>query len=196
MTGSAVPHNDRERFHAETREQWEAWLADNHAASTGVWLVTWKTGSGRPRLGYEEIVEEALRVGWIDAKARGLDEERAMLWMSPRKPGSGWSRPNKERIARLEKAGLMLPAGKAVLDAAKASGAWTLLDDVENLVVPDDLAAAFDARPGAREHWDGFPRSVKRNSLQWLVYAKRAETRAKRIAQIADRTAAGERPVT
>jgi len=87
----------------------------------------------------------------------------------------------------------MTPAGLAVIEAAKADGWWTLLDGVENLVVPDDLAAALDAHPPAREHWDAFPRSVRRALLEWIVQAKRAETRAKRIAETAEKAQVNER---
>ena len=111
--------------------------------------MTWRAGSGGPRISYEESVEQALCFGWVDSKGRSLDAERTMLWFAPRKRGSGWARTNKERIERLAAAGLMAPAGHAVIDAAKADGSWTLLDDVENLVVPDDLAAAFAAHPPA-----------------------------------------------
>jgi uncharacterized protein YdeI (YjbR/CyaY-like superfamily) len=187
----SVPEVDR--VHAETREQWRKWLADNHERPTGVWLVSWRQHTGRPRIAYEESVEEALCFGWVDSKGRRLDDDRTMLWFAPRKPSSGWARSNKERVARLEAAGLMQPAGRSAVAAAKASGAWTRLDDVEDLVVPEDLAAAFAARPGARELWDGFPRSVRRAILEWIAQARRAETRAKRIAETAERAARGER---
>jgi uncharacterized protein YdeI (YjbR/CyaY-like superfamily) len=108
-----------------------------------------------------------------------------MLWFSPRKVGSGWARPNKERVERLTAAGLMTAAGQRVIDAAKADGSWSRLDDVDNLVVPDDLADALDSRPPAREHWDAFPRSVRRSILEWIVQAKRDTTRAARIEETA-----------
>lgn len=155
--------------------------------------MSWKKHTGRPALTYEESVEEALCVGWVDSKGNKLDDDRTMLWFAPRKPTSGWSRPNKERIARLSAQGLMLPAGEAVVAAAQANGAWSLLDDVENLVVPDDLAAELDRYPGARATWDAFPRSVRRGVLEWIVQAKRAPTRAKRIAETAEKASRGER---
>jgi len=113
--------------------------------------------------------------------------------MSPRKTKSGWARTNKERVARLEAEGLMTPAGRRVIEAAKANGSWSLLDDVENLVVPEDLATAFDAHPGSREHFDAFPRSARRNILEWIVMARRPQTRANRIAETAELAAKGER---
>ena len=184
---------DRERVHPETVEQWRAWLAENSGVSDGVWLVSWKSGTGRPRMTYDEAVTEALAWGWVDSRAGTLDADRSMLWYAPRKPGSGWSRPNKERVARLVADGRMQPAGQAVIDAAKASGRWSVLDDVEDGVVPDDLAAALAARDGARAHWDAFPRSVRRGVLEWIVQAKRPETRERRVTETAERAARGER---
>ena len=175
------------------RAAWRSWLIANHAISRGVHLVTWRRATGRPTLDYGDAVEEAMCVGWVDSKAGKLDDDRATLWMSPRRARSGWSRPNKERVERLMAAGRMLPAGLAVIDAAKASGTWSLLDDVEALVVPDDLAAAFDGEPGARANWDAFPRSVRRALLEWIVQARRPDTRERRVRETAEKAARGER---
>jgi uncharacterized protein YdeI (YjbR/CyaY-like superfamily) len=158
-----------------------------------VWFVSWKTATGKPVVPYERAVEEALCVGWIDATSKTLDDERRMLWFTRRKPGSGWARTNKERVARLEAEGRMTPAGRALIDAAKADGSWTLLDDVENLVVPDDLAAAFDRYPGSRAQFDGFPPSARRAILSWIVQAKRETTRAARLEESARLAAEGKR---
>jgi len=158
-----------------------------------VWLVTWKKDSGGPYLPYDDIVEEALAFGWVDSLPRKLDDRRSMLLVTPRKPASNWSRVNKERVERLTAAGLMAPAGQAVVDAAKASGTWTALDDVENLVEPDDLRAALDADPQARRQWDAFPRSARRGILEWLLNARTAPTRAKRLEEIARLASRGER---
>jgi uncharacterized protein YdeI (YjbR/CyaY-like superfamily) len=97
-------------------------------------------------------------------------------------------------VERLIAEGQMLPAGLAAIDEAKRNGTWTLLDDVERLIVPDDLAAALAANPPAREHWDAFSRSPRRAMLQWIAEAKRPETRAKRIAEAAEHAARNERP--
>ncbi|MHC1558108.1 YdeI/OmpD-associated family protein [Actinomycetospora sp. C-140] len=181
-----------EQVHPEDVDAWRAWLAEHHDRGTGVWLVTWKPRTGRATVGYEESVEQALCFGWIDSTTRSLDDERTAMWFSPRRRGSGWARSNKQRIERLEGAGLMAPPGRALIDAAKADGSWTLLDDVEDLVVPPDLAAAFAGHPGSREHWDAFSRSKRRAMLVWLVEAKKATTRAARIEKIAARAATGE----
>jgi uncharacterized protein YdeI (YjbR/CyaY-like superfamily) len=185
------PLADRPRFHADDVGRWRAWLAEHHATSDGVWCVRWKPATGRPTFTYEEMVLEALAVGWIDGQAWAPDPDTTMQWFTPRRPGSGWSGPNKERVARLEAAGLMQPAGAAVVAAAHTDGSWTLLDDVEALVVPDDLTAALDALPGARAHWDGFSRSARMAVLRWLVDARRDATRAARVAEAARRAAEG-----
>ena len=185
--------SDYPRVHVETAAEFGEWLAANHATMTGVWLVTWRTATGKPAPSYDDLVVEALRFGWIDSTAGTLDDERTMLRFTPRRPGSGWSRSNKERIARLETRGGLEAAGRAVLDAARADGSWSLLDSVEALEVPDDLAAALDRTPGAREQWEGFPPSAKKQILHWIVQAKRPATRNKRVTEAAQKAARGER---
>lgn len=187
----AIPR-ESDRFHAETLPEWRAWLAVNHLSSNGIWLVMWKAGTGRPRIGYEAAVEEALAFGWVDSKGAALDDERTMLWFTRRKASSPWSLTNKERIARLEASGRIADAGRGAVRAAKANGMWTILDDAQNLIVPDDLAAALAELPGAREHWDGFSASARRSVLEWIVLAKRPQTRQKRIAETARQAAVGE----
>jgi uncharacterized protein YdeI (YjbR/CyaY-like superfamily) len=155
-----------------------------------VWLVSPRRASDRP-VGYEDAVLEALRFGWVDSTQKPVDEQRSMLWFSPRRTESVWTRINKGRVARLEAEGRMEPAGRAQVEAARANGRWTIMDDVEDLVVPDDLAEALAARPGAREHFDGFSPSVRKQVLAWIVLAKRPETRATRIATTASMAADG-----
>jgi uncharacterized protein YdeI (YjbR/CyaY-like superfamily) len=175
------------------RAGWRAWLDANHANIDGVYLISWRPSSGKTSVPYEEAVEEALCVGWIDSVGRVIDEERSIQWFAPRRPRSAWARSNKERVERLIAAGLMLPAGLAAIDEAKRNGMWTLLDDVENLVVPDDLAAAMDDAPSARPNWETFSPSARRAMLEWVVQARRPETRADRISRIAAAAALNER---
>jgi uncharacterized protein YdeI (YjbR/CyaY-like superfamily) len=186
--------DDAERFEPARLEEWTAWLATHHADTPGVWLVTHTQSSGRAEFDYEHAVREALCWGWVDSTQRSLEGQRTMIWYAARRPGSVWTRNNKQRVALLEEAGRMQPPGAAAVEAARASGMWTLMDDVEDLVVPDDLAAALDALPGARAHWDAFPPSARKQALAWIVVAKRAETRAGRVADVAGKSARGERP--
>ena len=184
---------DVERVHLATRGEWRAWLAEHHADSGGVHLVSWRTPTGRPAVSYEDAVCEALCFGWVDSVARRLDEERTMLYFSPRKPRSGWARTNKARVERLRAEGRMAPAGEAAIAVAVANGGWTLLDDVEELREPDDLRAALDALPPARGSWEAFPPSARRGMLEWLVQARTTETRERRVTEIASWAAEGVR---
>ena len=171
--------------HPMTRAEWRAWLEQQHGRTEGVWLISYKLATGKPRVTYDEAVEEAICFGWIDSKGGKLDDERTMLWFAPRKARSGWSRPNKERVERLMAAGLIAPPGLAKIEAAKQNGAWSALDAVEELEVPPDLDSALAASPTAQQHWDAFPRSAKRGILEWIANAKRPETRAKRVEETA-----------
>jgi uncharacterized protein YdeI (YjbR/CyaY-like superfamily) len=179
----ATAPDGRKIVHPKTRKQWRAWLAKHHARSEGVWVAGYRTGTGKPRVEYSEIVEEALAFGWIDSRAKTLDDDRSLLWLAPRRPTSAWSRSNKERVARLEREGVMTDAGRRVVEAAKASGAWTLLDAVEALEVPEDLAEALSSNEAAQRHFDAFPASSKKIILTWIATAKREETRKRRILE-------------
>jgi len=181
------------RFHAETRQQWRSWLQVNHLSTRAVWLVSWRKRTGRPAMTYHEAVSECLAFGWVDSKPAKLDDDRTMLYFTPRKPGSAWSRPNKLRIEELERHGLLAEQGERVVAAAKADGSWTLLDEVENLVIPDDLARVFELFPGSAEKWEEFPRSAKRGILEWIAQAKTPGTRHKRMEETASKAQQGER---
>jgi uncharacterized protein YdeI (YjbR/CyaY-like superfamily) len=185
--------DDAERLEPADLDEWAAWLRAHHADTPGVWLVTRKASAG-PAFDYEAAIREALRWGWVDSTQRTVDERRSMMWYAARRPGSVWTRRNKERVADLEAAGLLEPSGAAAVAAARESGMWTLMDEVEDLVVPDDLAVALATRRGAREHWDGFPPSARKQGLAWIVLARQPATRARRVAEVADRAARGERP--
>lgn len=174
-----------ERVEVKSRSELRDWLTARHGQTDSIWLVTWKKAAGERHVPYEAVVEEALCFGWVDSLPRKLDADRSMLLLSPRKPGSAWSAANKARAERLIAQGLMTPAGLAKIEAAKADGSWTFLDDVESLAVPEDLAAAFAAHPPSADRFEAFPRSVKRGILEWIKQARRPDTRAKRIDETA-----------
>ena len=179
---------------ADDRTSWRAWLEANHAASTGAWLVTRRPRSDRPGLDYETAVEEALCFGWVDGTAGRVDDERGKLYFAPRKARSGWAATNKARVARLIHEGRMAPAGLAAIERAKANGSWELLDSVERLEIPDDLAAALGSRPPAAVTFAAWPPGVRKQALTSLVQARRPETRTERIWKIAEAAARNERP--
>jgi uncharacterized protein YdeI (YjbR/CyaY-like superfamily) len=186
---------DHERVEISSRAELRMWLEEHHTQPESIWLVLHKK-SARPDLYVPmgDVIQEALCFGWIDSQAAKLDDERRMVRLSPRKKGSAWSAINKAHVAELEQQGLMTEAGRTKIDQAKADGSWEFLDDVEAGIVPDDLAEAFDAVPGARERFEAFPRSTTRATLEWIKTAKRPETRARRIAETVDKSAQGARP--
>jgi uncharacterized protein YdeI (YjbR/CyaY-like superfamily) len=185
--------DDAPHVHVDDRATWRAWLEANHATARGVWLVTWRSRSARPGLEYEAAIEEALCFGWVDSTGGVVDDERSRLYFAPRKPRSPWAASNKARVERLIAAGRMAPAGLAAIERAKANGSWEALDTVERLEVPDDLAAALAARPPAADNFAAFTPSVRKQMLGWVALAVRAETRTRRITQIAEAAARNER---
>ena len=158
------------------------WLKRHHVGRESIWLVTWKKPDPR-NIPYDAIVEEALCYGYVDSLPRKLDDQRSMLLLSPRKPKSAWSKLNKSRVEKLIAEGRMAAAGLAVVEAAKKSGSWDKLNEVETLTLPDDLASALKKNKQAAQYFEAFPRSVKRAILEWILNAKRPETRAARIAE-------------
>ena len=135
--------NDIRKREFKSRKALRRWLADHHQSAGTFWLVTYKKRVPEHYIPYGEIVEELLCYGWIDGRTRRVDDDRTMLLVAPRKPGSTWSSANKKRVAKLVDEGLMTPAGNAKISNAKKDGSWSYLDDVENLVVPKDLARAL-----------------------------------------------------
>ncbi|PJJ53269.1 YdeI/OmpD-associated family protein [Hymenobacter chitinivorans] len=181
------------QFHPATRAEWRQWLADHHASSPGVWLVYFKKESGQARVSYAESVEEALCFGWIDSLPRRLDADRSALLFTPRKPKSGWSKVNKERLERLEQAGQLQPAGLLAIARARQNGAWESLDAAEAGLVPEDLAAALATEPTAERHFQAFSPSARKMLLNWVLAAKRPETRAQRVAEVVRMAALNKR---
>jgi uncharacterized protein YdeI (YjbR/CyaY-like superfamily) len=176
--------DDLEVVDLSSRAEWREWLTQHHAQAESIWLLIDKKHSTRGSLHYDDVVEEALCFGWIDSRARSVDGDRFMGLMAPRRSGGVWSRSNKERIARLEAAGLMTDAGRAVIEAAKADGSWYAFDDVEAMLPPDDLVEAFDLEPKAREFFEQSNATSHKLALEWIASAKRPETRSRRIAEV------------
>lgn len=183
-----------ETFYPKSRQEWRAWLQENHDKKPSIWLIYSKKNSNSPTVSYRDAVAEALCFGWIDSKSKPIDENRYMQFFCQRKPNSVWSRVNKERIDQLIKEGLMTNAGFETIEKAKQNGYWTILDDAEALIIPADLDGEFEKYPTAREYFLSLSRTDKRNILQWVVLARRKETREKRIHEIAELAGIGQKP--
>ena len=175
--------------HADSTDQWRAWLAEHHADAKQAWLVLSKGCA----VSYDDAVCQALCFGWIDSVSKPRDETTRYQHFGPRNPASTWVKSNRDRVARLTASGEMAPAGLTLIEAAKASGVWDLLADVEDGIVPDDVRAALDAVPEAAANFDAFPAGVRKAILMWIVSAKRPATREARIATTVEKAARGER---
>ncbi len=171
-----------DEIHPKTRAGWRSWLATNHETSEGVWLIYYRASTGARRLSWEDAVREALCFGWIDSKVKPIDDTRYKQIFTPRKPRSVWSKVNKQYIDELVAAGLMTEAGTRAVEVAKENGAWSLLEPIDDLIVPPDLESALQRSASAREAYDALAPSAKRSMLYTLYSAKREDTRAKRLA--------------
>jgi uncharacterized protein YdeI (YjbR/CyaY-like superfamily) len=166
------------------REEWRAWLEENHATEPEVWLVYYRKGSGKGRIAYNDAVEEALCFGWIDSTYKPMDGERFAQRFTPRGKRSEWSPMNKERARRLIEQGRMAQAGLEALGDA-------LEGEFE---VPEDILAALRKDEEVWEHFRGFPESYKRIRVGWIEGARhRPEEFEKRLRYFIRMTKKGKR---
>jgi uncharacterized protein YdeI (YjbR/CyaY-like superfamily) len=184
-----------ERLQPADRAAWRSWLEAHHASAPGVWAVSYRKSTGKPTVTYEELVEEALCFGWIDSQNSVLDDERTMLRFTPRKHGGTWARSNKERVERLIAEGRMAEAGRQAIEAARADGSWSVLEAVDALAVPDDLAEALASTLEAAHGFEALSASMKKQVLFWVASAKRPATRARRIEETLRYVAVGRSPL-
>lgn len=180
-TTPSVNRSVPSEVHGADRQAWRRWLEAHHTQAHSVWLVLAKKSGGITSVSRDDAVDEALCFGWIDSVINARDASTYRLRFSPRKPGSGWSRVNKQRIAQLTQQGVMHPAGLARIEAAKRDGSWAKLDAVETLTLPPDLKKALAGNKAAKANFAVFPRSAARAILEWIGNAKQPETRARRI---------------
>lgn len=180
---------EREQVELRSLPELRGWLERNHQRAAAVWLVTWKKQPGAPYIPYSEIVDELICFGWIDSTPRKLDDRRTMRLIAPRRPGSGWSTVNREKVERLLAEGRMHSAGLARVEEAKADGSWMALAAVDDLLIPDDLAAELDRLPDARRRFEAFPPSSRRAILEWIHNAKQPATRERRVRETAEKAA-------
>ena len=138
-------------FYPTSLTAWRAWLEENHLSKQSVWLVFYKKKSGKKTITWSEAVDVALCFGWIDSKKITIDEETSHQFFSKRKDKSTWSKINKDKIERLIEQGLMTKAGFTSVETAKQNGSWTILDEVEELIIPADLEAEFADKPNSKD---------------------------------------------
>lgn len=178
----------------ESREVWRDWLAEHHAASSGLWLAIAKQGSGIPTVSYSEALDVALCFGWIDGQKDKLDADRWLQRFTPRAPRGKWSRINRGRVEALIAAGAMQPAGLREVERAKADGRWeAAYDGQRTAAVPDDLRQALDRDPTARDFFATLDSANRYAILYRLQEAKKPDTRARRLQKFVEMLARGEK---
>lgn len=185
---------EKEIFYPKDRTAWRKWLEKNHLSKQAVWLVFYSKKSKRDTITWSEAVDEALCFGWIDSKKVKIDEETAHQFFSKRKPQSTWSKINKKKVESLIEQGLMTEAGYKSIEIAKQNNSWTILDEVEELIIPDDLERAFNNHKDSKAFFLSLSKSTRKIILSWIVLAKRQETRQKRIDEIVESAKQNLRP--
>lgn len=186
--------NETGIFYPTSLTAWRKWLEKNHLSKQAVWLVFYKKSSSKQSISWSDAVDVALCFGWIDSKKIKINEETSHQFFSRRKPKSTWSKINKQKVQKLIDAGLMTRAGYESIATAKQNGTWTILDEAEELIIPDDLEKAFGNHKGSKAFFLGLSNSRKKLILHWIVLAKRPETRQKRITEVAENAERGRMP--
>ena len=176
-------------------DEWDAWLAEQHSTSSGVWLKMAKKGSGLPSVTHAEAVEVALCYGWIDGRARSLDDRLWLQRFTPRAARSRWSKRNRDAAGRLLRAGRMKPSGRREMDRAKADGRWdAAYDSPSTAKVPEDLRRALAENPRAEAAFAALNGTNRYAILHRIEEAKRPQTRSRRIERFVEMLSKGERP--
>lgn len=176
--------NSTKEYCPKNRKEWRKWLEKNHKGKDAIWLIFYKKSSAKYNLSWSDSVDEALCFGWIDSTKRTVDEERYKQYFSKRKADSNWSKINKDKVNALIDQGLMMEEGLKSIEIAKENGSWTILDEVEALVMPKDLNEALSKNDVSGKFFDELSKSDKKILLYWVFSAKRQETRRKRIQEI------------
>jgi uncharacterized protein YdeI (YjbR/CyaY-like superfamily) len=157
-------------FYAKNRREWRAWLAKNHKSAKEIWLIYYKKASGKPRVPYNDAVEEALCYGWIDSLLKPIDEKKYAQRYSPRKATSKLSDMNRERVRRLIASKRMTKAGLASI----AHAFDVKKDTVEKLAaeIPADILRALKKDAEVWRNFRKFPASYKRIRVGWITAAR------------------------
>ena len=175
------------RFYVTNRKDWRRWLSENHTTEKEVWLVYYKKHTGKPRVPYNDAVEEALCFGWIDSIVKTIDDETYMQKFTPRKAQSNWSDSNKRRVEKLLETGEMTKAGLKTIDIAKANRSWDkTITSTKSFEMPGELQQALSVNKGAKDFFNSLSPSCQRQYMGWIGSAKRPETRKKRLKESID----------
>ncbi len=181
-----------EKIEIESSADLRNWLSKNYLNVNSFWLVTYKKSETTKYVSRWDVLDELLCFGWIDGIRRKLDDKRTMQLISKRKV-EHWSKSYKERVSKLIDEEKMHESGLKSIEDSKSSGLWNFMDDVDNLIVPKDFKKALLQKTEAFDFFNSINDSSKRFVLRWLKLAKTEKTRQKRINQLVDLSAKGER---
>ena len=182
-------------LYVKNRQEWRDWLEKNYAFENEVWLIYYKKHSGKPRISYDDAVEESLCFGWIDSLVKSIDDEKYMQKYTPRKKNSVWSELNVNRCKKMIKEGKMTSAGLELIEQAKQSGKWqAAYSSKKTFDLPKDLEVALKKNPAALKNFKNFAPSYQNNYIAWVVSAKREETKIRRIKEVVKRSELNQKP--
>ncbi|MCR9154674.1 MAG: YdeI/OmpD-associated family protein [Bacteroidetes bacterium] len=181
-----------EKVEIISQNQLRDWLERNHQQKESVWLITFKKIEAAKYVSTGEVLDELICFGWIDGIRRKLDEKRTMQLISPRKV-EHWAKSYKERAVKLIQEGKMHAAGLKTIEVSKSNGLWNFMDDVDNLIIPEDLAKELSKIAGASAFFQSINDSSKRFALRWIKLAKTDKTRINRIQKLVDLSAKGQK---
>ena len=187
--------SDHKTLYVKDRVAWRDWLKKNHTSENEIWLIYYKKHTGKPRIPYDDAVEEALCFGWIDSLVKTIDDEKYMQKYSPRKKSSVWSEYNVKRCEKMIKEDKMTDAGLKLIEEAKKSGKWQQAYISKKIFeMPDALEIALKKDKTAWANFNNFAPSYKNNYIHWVISAKREETKNNRIAEVVKRSALNKKP--
>jgi uncharacterized protein YdeI (YjbR/CyaY-like superfamily) len=177
-------------FLAQKTDEWRNWLHQHHDSESEVWLIFYKKHSGVASIAYEDAIDEALCVGWVDSLVKRLDDARYALKFTPRKADSKWSAKNRKRYAALKASGRLKPAGIHRAPTNRGYGPRPRFQMPATL--PRYIEAALRKRPAAWRHFEALAPSHRRRYVGWIETAKRGETKARRLKEAIRLLTAGE----
>lgn len=170
------------QLYVTNRDQWRNWLSRHHATKAEIWLIFYKKETSKPTIPYEAAVEEALCFGWIDSIIKRVDGTKYARKFTPRKDNSNWSELNKKRANKMIKEGRMTDFGLAKIQTAKKTGLWDQDSRPQiSLDIPPEFVKALARNKKAKENFDRLAPSYRKHYIGWIVVAKRAETKKRRI---------------
>lgn len=172
------------KLNISNRKEWRKWLKENHSIVREVWLIYYKKHTGKPRIPYNDAVEEALCFGWIDSTVKRIDNEKYCQKFTPRNLKSIWSEHNKKRVTKMIKQGKMTKQGMDKVKAAKKNGEWyKTAEAVEEFKMPSELTRLLSDNKKAREFFNELSPAHKKQYIGWIASAKKVETKERRAKE-------------